>query len=103
MFTPLRDAWRLTWGSSHETPVIVKLGLPPQQSWGVSQIGLGAGKGIRPREDGFAVWGGDRKRRDWLFSRSPRASLYPAECLRRDTGASNESIVDCRFRIAAQI
>ena len=37
MVTPLRDAWRLTSGSSHETPGTVKLLLPPQQSWGISQ------------------------------------------------------------------
>ena len=41
MFSPLRGAWRLTLGGSHETPGFVKLLLPPQQSWGVSRFWLG--------------------------------------------------------------
>jgi hypothetical protein len=38
MVSPSRGAWRLTLWSYYETPVIVKLWVPPQQSWGVSRF-----------------------------------------------------------------
>ena len=40
MVSPLRVASRLTLGSYYETPVSVKLCMPPQRSWGISFFGL---------------------------------------------------------------
>ena len=42
MVSPMRGAWRLTLRSYCEIPDTVKLIEPPQQSWGVSQVCLGA-------------------------------------------------------------